>query len=171
MKELRAKTDIQSVAVVLMHSYAMPDHELEMGKLAKELGFTQISLSHQIMSRVKLVQRGQTCCVDAYLNPHIHRYLNGFVAGFDEHISQVKVFFMQSDGGLARLDQFTGSKAILSGPAGGVVGFSKTATQSQKGLTNWPVIGFDMGGTSTDVSRFHNTFETIFETEIAGTSI
>lgn len=77
---------------------------------------------------------------------------------------------MQSDGGLARIDQFTGSKAILSGPAGGVVGFSKTSKQSQAGQ-NWPVIGFDMGGTSTDVSRFHTSFEQIFETEIAGTSI
>jgi 5-oxoprolinase (ATP-hydrolysing) len=82
------------------------------------------------MSRVKLVKRGQTCCVDAYLNPHIHRYLQGFIKGFDSNISNVKVFFMQSDGGLARLDQFSGSKAILSGPAGGVVGYSKTASLS-----------------------------------------
>ena len=83
------------------------------------------------MARVKLVKRGQTCCVDAYLNPHIHRYLESFIKGFDSNISNVKVFFMQSDGGLARLDQFSGSKAILSGPAGGVVGYSKTATMSQ----------------------------------------
>jgi 5-oxoprolinase (ATP-hydrolysing) len=79
------------------------------------------------MQRVKLVQRGQTCCVDAYLNPHINRYLIGFIKGFDEGIKNIKIFFMQSDGGLARIDQFTGSKAILSGPAGGVVGFSKTS--------------------------------------------
>ena len=79
------------------------------------------------MQRVKLVQRGQTCCVDAYLNPHINRYLVGFTKGFDEGIKNIKIFFMQSDGGLARIDQFTGSKAILSGPAGGVVGFSKTS--------------------------------------------
>ena len=87
-----------------MHSYAFKEHEILIGKLAKEIGFSQISLSHQVMPRVKLVKRGQTCCVDAYLNPHIFRYLTGFVAGFDENFSQVKVFFMQSDGGLAPLD-------------------------------------------------------------------
>ena len=101
--------------------------------LAREIGFEQISLSSKVMQRVKLVQRGQTCCVDAYLNPHIFRYLKGFVEGFDENLlKKVQVFFMQSDGGLAPLDKFTGSKAILSGPAGGVVGYSTTSTQSQK---------------------------------------
>ena len=128
------------------------------------------------MPRVKLVQRGQTCCVDAYLNPHIFRYLSSFVAGFDDNLTKnVQVFFMQSDGGLAPLDKFTGSKAILSGPAGGVVGYSTTSMASQKegdaDAKLMPVIGFDMGGTSTDVSRFHLDYEHIFETEIAGTSI
>ena len=127
------------------------------------------------MPRVKLIERGQTCCVDAYLNPHIFRYLASFVKGFDSELySRVQVFFMQSDGGLAPLDKFTGSKAILSGPAGGVVGFSTTSEQSQRraGITELrPVIGFDMGGTSTDVSRYHLNYEHIFETEIAGTQI
>ena len=83
------------------------------------------------MPRVKLVERGQTCCVDAYLNPHIFRYLASFVKGFDDQLySRVQVFFMQSDGGLAPLDKFTGSKAILSGPAGGVVGYATTSRQS-----------------------------------------
>jgi len=127
------------------------------------------------MPRVKLVERGQTCCVDAYLNPHIFRYLASFVRGFDDQLhSRVQVFFMQSDGGLAPLHKFTGSKAILSGPAGGVVGYSSTSRLSQEraGIqVPRPVIGFDMGGTSTDVSRFHGDFEHIFETEIAGTFI
>lgn len=104
LTELRKTTDVTSIAVVLMHAYAVPDHELQVGEIASKLGFSQVSLSHRIMSRVKLVKRGQTCCVDAYLNPHIHRYLSGFTAGFDSGISKVKVFFMQSDGGLARID-------------------------------------------------------------------
>ena len=166
---------ITSLAIVLMHSYAHPDQEEAVEKLARQVGFTQISLSSKVMPRVKLVERGQTCCVDAYLNPHIFRYLASFVRGFDEQLhSRVQVFFMQSDGGLAPVDKFTGSKAILSGPAGGVVGYSTTSRLSQmrSGVAELsPVIGFDMGGTSTDVSRYHFDYEHIFETEIAGTSI
>ena len=94
------------------------------------------------------------------------------MSGFEDTLLQsTQVFFMQSDGGLAPIHKFTGSKAILSGPAGGVVGYSITSTQSQEGESLKPVIGFDMGGTSTDVSRFDNEYEHIFETEIAGTSI
>ena len=94
------------------------------------------------------------------------------MSGFEDTLLQsTQVFFMQSDGGLAPINKFTGSKAILSGPAGGVVGYSITSTQSQEGESLKPVIGFDMGGTSTDVSRFDNEYEHIFETEIAGTSI
>ena len=114
-----------------MHSYAHPEQELQVEQIAREIGFEQISLSSKVMPRVKLVERGQTCCVDAYLNPHIFRYLASFVKGFDDQLhSRVQVFFMQSDGGLAPLDKFTGSKAILSGPAGGVVGYSTTSKQS-----------------------------------------
>lgn len=166
---------ISSIAIVLMHSYAHQAQEEAVEKIAREVGFSQISLSSKVMPRVKLVERGQTCCVDAYLNPHIFRYLESFVRGFDEKLhSRVQVFFMQSDGGLAPVDKFTGSKAILSGPAGGVVGYSTTSRQSQirSGAVDLsPVIGFDMGGTSTDVSRYHYDYEHIFETEIAGTSI
>jgi 5-oxoprolinase (ATP-hydrolysing) len=94
LKRIKETTDVTSVAVVLMHSYAMPESENRIGEIAKSLGFKQVSLSHQIMQRVKLVKRGQTCCVDAYLNPHILRYLDTFVRGFDEGIERVKVFFM-----------------------------------------------------------------------------
>ena len=158
-----------------MHSYAYPEMEVKIENIAREVGFEQISISSKVMPRVKLVERGQTCCVDAYLNPHIFRYLASFVKGFDDQLySRVQVFFMQSDGGLAPLDKFTGSKAILSGPAGGVVGYATTSRQSQEraGIRElMPVIGFDMGGTSTDVSRYHMDYEHIFETEIAGTAI
>lgn len=158
-----------------MHSYAYPEMEVQIENIAREVGFKQISISSKVMPRVKLVERGQTCCVDAYLNPHIFRYLASFVKGFDDQLyGRVQVFFMQSDGGLAPLDKFTGSKAILSGPAGGVVGYATTSRQSQEraGIRElMPVIGFDMGGTSTDVSRYHMDYEHIFETEIAGTAI
>lgn len=88
-----------------MHSYACPESELRIGEIAKKIGFSQVSLSHQIMQRIKLVKRGQTCCVDAYLNPHIYRYIQGFKQGFDEKLlERVQVFFMQSDGGLAHID-------------------------------------------------------------------
>jgi 5-oxoprolinase (ATP-hydrolysing) len=163
---------ITSLAIVLMHSYAFDAHEKQIEAIAREMGFSQVSLSSMIMQRVKLVKRGQTCCVDAYLNPHIFRYLEGFTSGFAEELLRTtQVFFMQSDGGLAPIDKFTGSKAILSGPAGGVVGYSITSTRSQLADAALPVIGFDMGGTSTDVSRFDKEYEHIFETEIAGTSI
>ncbi|CDW77531.1 5-oxoprolinase [Stylonychia lemnae] len=187
LKYLKDERKFNSVAVVLMHSYGFPNHEIEIGKIAKEVGFNQISLSHQVMSRVKIVKRGSTCCVDAYLNPHsnqdyvkfiVQRYLSEFKLGFDEDLLlNSKVFFMQSDGGLAPIDHFSGSKAILSGPAGGVIGFSQTSNDFQMkelGLKNeeiMPAIGFDMGGTSTDVSRFHEQYEHIFETTIAGVSI
>ena len=131
LEAIKSEGNIGSLAVVLMHSYAYTKHEEQIETVAREIGFEQVSLSSKVMPRVKLVQRGQTCCVDAYLNPHIFRYLKGFVAGFDaDLLKKVQVFFMQSDGGLAPLDKFTGSKAILSGPAGGVVGYSTTSTQS-----------------------------------------
>lgn len=165
LSKIKQENEITSLAVVLMHSYAFPYHEATIERIAREeFGFTSVSSSFKVMQRVKLVKRGQTCCVDAYLNPHIHRYLQSFVEGFDERLlTNVKVFFMQSDGGLAPLNQFSGSKAILSGPAGGVVGYAATSTESQLNRAEEskateeirPVIGFDMGGTSTDVSRFH----------------
>ena len=168
--QLQAAYDsgIRSLAVVLMHAYAWPDHEQIIGKLAQEIGFTQISLSSGVMPRVKLVPRGDTTMVDAYLNPHIQTYLNSFRKGFSDGLQETNLLFMQSDGGLARTDNFTGSRAILSGPAGGVVGYAMTTCGGSCGQ---PVIGFDMGGTSTDVSRYGTEYELVFETETAGVRI
>ena len=159
---------IRSVAVVLMHAYAWPEHEQAIGQIAGDIGFTQISLSSQVMPRVKLVARGDTTMVDAYLNPHIQRYLGSFRSGFSDELVNTSLLFMQSDGGLAKADGFTGSRAILSGPAGGVVGYAMTTYQADSGQ---PVIGFDMGGTSTDVSRHGGEYELVFETETAGVRI
>ena len=174
LSQLQAVKDkgFDSISIVFMHSYAYPDHEDKVGMLAEQVGFSQISRSSDVMPRQKIVKRGDTCTVDAYLNPHIKRYLKGFVEGFDDKLSEkVSLFFMQSDGGLSPIDTFRGSKAILSGPAGGVVGYSQT-TRNILGKDNkMPIIGFDMGGTSTDVSRFDKDFELIFETSIAGVSI
>ncbi len=159
---------IRSLAVVLMHAYAWPDHEAAIGRLAAEIGFTQISLSSSVMPRVKLVPRGDTTMVDAYLNPHIQTYLGSFKEGFSDDLSKTSLLFMQSDGGLARAGGFTGSRAILSGPAGGVVGYAMTTCGGSCGQ---PVIGFDMGGTSTDVSRYGKEYELVFESETAGVRI
>ena len=159
---------IESVAVVLMHAYACPDHEVAVGKIAEELGFSQVSLSSRIMPRIKLVARGDTTMTDAYLNPHIRDYLEGFKRGFCDGLANTSLLFMQSDGGLARADAFTGSRAILSGPAGGVVGYAMATFEEAGGK---PVIGFDMGGTSTDVSRYAGEYELVFESETAGVRI
>lgn len=154
---------IRSLAVVLMHSWTWPDHELQIGALAEKMGFAQVSLSSRVMPRVKIVERGQTCCVDAYLTPAIRGYLEGFRSRFGN--PKAKLLFMQSDGGLVPAELFKGNNAILSGPAGGVVGYASTAFE---GANPQPVIGFDMGGTSTDVSRFDGEYELALETEVAG---
>ncbi|WP_020587056.1 hydantoinase B/oxoprolinase family protein [Desulfobacter curvatus] len=159
---------IRSLAVVLMHAYAWPEHERIIGRLAQDIGFTQVSLSSQVMPRVKLVARGDTTMVDAYLNPHIRTYLDSFKHGFRDGLAHTGLLFMQSDGGLASADGFTGSRAILSGPAGGVVGYAMTTYNFEE---KKPVIGFDMGGTSTDVSRFGGEYELVFETQTAGVRI
>jgi 5-oxoprolinase (ATP-hydrolysing) len=159
---------IRSLAVVFMHAYAWPEHERAVGRLAEAMGFTQVSLSSRVMPMVKLVPRGDTTMTDAYLNPHIQSYLNSFRQGFDGELKPAGLLFMQSDGGLARANDFTGSRAILSGPAGGVVGHAMTTFSESD---RQPVIGFDMGGTSTDVSRFGGEYELVFETETAGVRI
>ena len=158
----------RAVAVVLMHAYAYPWHEEEIGRLAAGIGFSQISLSHQVMPAVKIVARGDTTTVDSYLTPHIRRYLDSFRSGFTDGLANTKLLFMQSHGGLIDASQFIGSRAILSGPAGGVVGYSRTSFDAEHPR---PVIGFDMGGTSTDVSRFGGAFELTHETETAGVRI
>lgn len=151
---------IRSVAIVFMHGYRYTQHELAAEKIAKEIGFTQISVSHKTSPMMKLVSRGDTTVVDAYLSPILRRYVEQ-VAG---DMPGVKVFFMQSSGGLTDAHAFQGKDAILSGPAGGIVGMARTA---QLGGHD-KVIGFDMGGTSTDVSHFAGEFEREFETQVAG---
>lgn len=160
---------INSLAVALLHSYIYPDHENQVESLAKELGFNYVTLSSKVMPMVKIVDRGFTSCADAYLTPAIHRYINDFASGFVDGLKSLPVLFIQSDGGLTPVDQFTGFKAILSGPAGGVVGYSRT-TVADLG-SDQPIIGFDMGGTSTDVSRYHNTLDHTYENVTAGVVI
>ncbi|XP_022818304.1 5-oxoprolinase [Spodoptera litura] len=169
-KDLQAlkQKGIESIAVVLAHSYTYHDHEIRIGKIADEIGFKQVSLSHAITSMVRIVPRGFTASADAYLTPHIREYVRGFADGFSGGLKDANVLFMQSDGGLTPMNLFNGSRAILSGPAGGVVGYAMTAYQKETGL---PVIGFDMGGTSTDVSRYAGSLEHVHEATTAGVTI
>ncbi|KAG0257018.1 hypothetical protein BG011_004203 [Mortierella polycephala] len=159
----------RSVAVCLLHSYTFVDHEQAVGALAQEIGFTHISLSSAIMPMIKIVPRGTSATADAYLTPCIKTYVDGFVSGFNENLlKNVSLQFMQSDGGLVPVSHFSGLRAILSGPAGGVVGYGMTAFDPKDGM---PVIGFDMGGTSTDVSRFDGKYDHVFETTTAGVTV
>ncbi|GLC33195.1 hypothetical protein PLESTB_000360500 [Pleodorina starrii] len=162
---------IRSLAVVLKHAAIYPAHEQQVGQIAREMGFTQVSLSHEVMPMVKMVPRGFTAAADAYLTPHIRRYVADFVAGFDTGLKDVQVLFMQSDGGLSPVDHFSGHKAILSGPAGGYVGYALTSRWAGMDPTRLQAIGFDMGGTSTDVSRYAGSYEHVFETTTAGVTI
>jgi 5-oxoprolinase (ATP-hydrolysing) len=151
---------LRSVAVVFMHGYRFTAHEEAAARIARELGFTQVSTSHETSPMMKFVSRGDTTVVDAYLSPILRRYVEQ-VAG---DMPGVKLFFMQSSGGLTDAHAFQGKDAILSGPAGGIVGMARTA-----GLAGFEkVIGFDMGGTSTDVSHYAGQFEREFETQVAG---
>ncbi|BAW97658.1 N-methylhydantoinase A [[Synechococcus] sp. NIES-970] len=155
---------IRSCGVVLMHGYRYPDHERQIGAIAQEIGFTQISLSHQVSPLMKLVSRGDTTMVDGYLSPILRRYVDQ-VAGYLQAAGQgPKLMFMQSNGGLTEAQQFQGKDSILSGPAGGIVGAVKTCAIA--GFEK--IITFDMGGTSTDVAHYDGTYERSFETEIAG---
>jgi len=159
---------LRSVAIVFMHGYRYSAHELAAERIAREAGFTQISVSHKVSPLMKLVGRGDTTVVDAYLSPILRRYVEQ-VAG---EMPGVKIFFMQSSGGLTDAHAFQGKDAILSGPAGGIVGMVRTAQLAKDDLgasgQNARVIGFDMGGTSTDVSHFAGEFERAFETQVAG---
>jgi 5-oxoprolinase (ATP-hydrolysing) len=151
----------RSLAIAFMHGYKFSDHEKQVGKLAQEIGFEQISLSHQTSPLIKLVSRGDTTVVDAYLSPILRRYVTQVrdALGADNTL-----MFMQSNGGLTDASLFQGKDAILSGPAGGVVGMTKTAQE----LGFDRLIGFDMGGTSTDVCHYAGEYERSFETEVAG---
>ncbi len=171
---------LRSIAVCLMHGYTFPDHEALVGRIAHDIGFTHVSLSHELMPMIKLVPRATSACADAYLTPAIKKYIAGFQAGFEgglgtesvkreEGAKGARCEFMQSDGGLVDVNQFSGLRAILSGPAGGVVGYALTSYDPE---TKTPVIGFDMGGTSTDVSRYGSgRYEHVFETTTAGVTI
>ena len=151
---------LRSVSIVFMHGYRYADHEKAAKRLATEAGFTQISTSHETSPMMKFVSRGDTTVVDAYLSPILRRYVEQ-VAG---EMPGVKLFFMRSSGGLTDAHAFQGKDAILSGPAGGIVGMARTAAIA--GYEK--VIGFDMGGTSTDVSHYAGEFEREFETQVAG---
>ncbi|MBX6374556.1 MAG: hydantoinase B/oxoprolinase family protein [Acetobacteraceae bacterium] len=151
---------IRAVAVVLMHAWAHPAHELRVGEIAREVGFPQISLSHQASPLPRIVPRGDTTVVDAYLSPILRRYVDQVAS----ELPGVRLYFMQSNGGLAEAGRFQGKDAILSGPAGGIVGAARTAAMA--GFDR--IIGFDMGGTSTDVALYAGEFERAFETVVAG---
>jgi 5-oxoprolinase (ATP-hydrolysing) len=153
-------TGIRSCAIVFMHSDRYPFHEQQIAKIAQEIGFTQISVSHQVSPLMKLVSRGDTTVVDAYLTPILRRYVNQIAS----HLPQVKLMFMKSDGGLTNAEQFQGKDSILSGPAGGIVGAVQTSKRAGFEL----VITFDMGGTSTDVAHFKGEYERQLDSEIAG---
>jgi len=166
---IRAKADgINAVAVVLMHAYRYDEHERRIAALARELGFAQVSASHEVSPLIKLVGRGDTTVVDSYLSPILRRYV-ARVAGElkaeeDGPSKATRLMFMMSSGGLTAAELFRGKDAILSGPAGGVVGMAETGRSA--GFTR--LIGFDMGGTSTDVSHYAGEYERAFETEVAG---
>ena len=151
------------VAVVLMHAYRYPAHEKRIREIAQHIGYTQISLSHDVSPLVKIVPRGQTTVADAYLSPVLRRYVNQVAEALSAS-QTVDLEFMQSNGGLAKAEVFQGRDAILSGPAGGVVGMVRTAEAD--GFER--IVGFDMGGTSTDVSHYAGTLERETETVVNG---
>ena len=154
----------RACAIVFMHGYAFPEHEAAVAEMARAVGFTQVSPSHAVSPLVKLVGRGDTAVVDAYLSPILRRYVDRVAAELGGEAGGCRLMFMASSGGLTAAELFQGRDAILSGPAGGVVGCIETA-----GLAGFDrVIGFDMGGTSTDVSHFAGAYERAFETEVAG---
>ncbi len=154
----------RSIAILLMHGYRYPTHETKIAEIADEIGFTQISTSHNVSPLIKFVARGDTTVVDAYLSPILRRYVEKVDRALDRERSNCHLMFMRSNGGLTDANLFQGKDAILSGPAGGMVGMVKTAAMA--GFDK--VIGFDMGGTSTDVSHFNGIYERVLDTEIAG---
>jgi 5-oxoprolinase (ATP-hydrolysing) len=161
-KDLKAVYDagIRSCAIVFMHGDRYPLHERQVAQIAQEIGFTQISVSHQVSPLMKLVSRGDTTVVDAYLTPILRRYVNQVAS----QLPGVRLMFMKSDGGLVAAEQFQGKDSILSGPAGGIVGAVQTSKRAGFKL----IITFDMGGTSTDVAHFKGEYERQLESEIAG---
>lgn len=159
LREAR-QSGMRAAAIVLMHAWLKPDHELAVAQVAYAAGFEQVSVSHEVSPLIKFVSRGDTTVVDAYLSPILQRYVRQVAA----ELPGVPLLFMQSSGGLTRADRFRGKDAILSGPAGGIVGMARSSERA--GFHK--VIGFDMGGTSTDVSHYAGEFEREFETLVAG---
>ncbi|MBB5514470.1 5-oxoprolinase (ATP-hydrolyzing) [Rubricella aquisinus] len=156
---------LRSVAIAFMHAYLEPKHEQRAAEIAREIGFTQVTPSHDVSRLIKLVGRGDTAVVDAYLSPILRRYVDRVATAIDVKGGACeRLYFMQSNGGLTDAALFQGRDAILSGPAGGVVGMVRTAEDA--GFDK--LIGFDMGGTSTDVCHYAGTYERSFETEVAG---
>ncbi len=155
-----AADGIRACAVALIHAWKHPAMERRLAELARKAGFTQVSASHEVSPLLRLVPRGDTTVVDAYLSPILRRYVEQVAA----ELHGTKLYFMQSNGGLAQADRFQGKDAILSGPAGGIVGAARTAGMA--GIHR--IIGFDMGGTSTDVALYDGAFERAYETEVAG---
>ncbi len=155
---------IRSVAIAFLHGYLNPKHENRVAEMALEIGYTQVSTSHEVSRLAKLVGRGDTTVVDAYLSPILRRYVDQVAGALDVGRACDKLLFMQSNGGLTDAGLFQGKDAILSGPAGGIVGMVETGQAA--GFDR--LIGFDMGGTSTDVSHYAGSFERSFETEVAG---
>ncbi|CDF87715.1 BN860_12794g1_1 [Zygosaccharomyces bailii CLIB 213] len=159
------ESGIRSVAVALLHSYTYPGHEQLVGRIAREIGFKHVSLSCEVSPMIKHLPRAHSAVADAYLTPVIKKYLESMQSGL-VNVENTSIQFMQSDGGLVEGHRFSGLKSILSGPAGGVVGYSSTCYDAENGIS---LIGFDMGGTSTDVSRFGDgKLEHVFETTTAG---
>lgn len=159
----------RSISVVLLHSYTYPHHENMIGNAAIKMGFS-VAVSSALQPMIKVVPRGMSATADAYLTPVIKNYIDSISSNFQGGLASktTRVEFMQSDGGLVDFRKFSGLKAILSGPAGGVVGYAQTSYDAAEKV---PVIGFDMGGTSTDVSRYSGTYDHVFETTTAGVSI
>jgi 5-oxoprolinase (ATP-hydrolysing) len=151
------------IAIVLMHGWRFPSHENAVAEIARQVGFTQVSVSHQVSPLMKIVGRGDTTVVDAYLSPILRAYVDRVAAA----TGSVRLMFMQSNGGLVDAHRFQGKDAILSGPAGGVVGAVKTSLRA--GCAR--IIGFDMGGTSTDVTHYAGAYERAFDTEVAGVRV
>lgn len=158
---------VRALAIVLMHAWRYPQHELAIAEIAGEIGFSQISLSHQASPLPKIVSRGDTTVVDAYLSPLLRRYVRQVEIGLSDGEHGPRLLFMQSNGGLVQADLFQGKDCILSGPAGGMVG--AVAIAKRAGLQK--IIAFDMGGTSTDVAHYAGELERSFDTEVAGVRI
>ena len=163
LQQARAQ-GLNSVAIVLLHGYRYTTHEARLAVIARELGFEQVSVSHEVSALMRIVPRGDTTVVDAYLSPILRQYVSRVDEQLRHNQTSPRLMFMQSNGGLTDAYAFQGKDALLSGPAGGVVGMARTAEKANLNK----LIGFDMGGTSTDVSHYAGEFERAYETEVAG---